>query len=560
MKIRFSKLMTLVAVLFGGMLASCAPEEITRVPSKLSLENADEMGATALTFSNRAETKDFSFTADGDWYIRIPKECDWLTATPASGTGNATVKLTTKLYEEAVPRSVKLSFVVDGVEQKALIDVTQLQKFHLNVTVENPILGKTGGDVTFPVVTNGTYDVQIAIKDGSDANWLTCVSSTSQSLTLNAAAILGKRNDATVTLTCVEDPNTVAQFVLTQKNLQLSFDYAEAHVKGEVTSVDVPVTVLNIDEWNVSTDADWCTATTAEGKVAVSMAANNTFAVRTATFNISTPEDPEIRGSFSFTQYPAGVVIADLCNIVYDQNGNPTDISAKASTVQRFNGKDAVSISYYEQYKRYAPTFTPAEGAGTNYNASTVDSKFGYFVNYTSWQEPFNDGYTIEAVFSIPVAHNKKETKAFGATGSGGFAIMLGNDNPSYGSISTIQFIQHSGGNPTWRMAVTNIDPVPGQLYHVIGVWDKAAGVIKCYVDGKLEATKACPTIKHMTTADKVLGVGANYTAAAANGVWNGSVVVSRVYDSVMTDDQVKATTAAVNMPAGLYDKEVYFK
>ena len=61
MKIRFSKLMTLVAVLFGGMLASCAPEEITRVPAKMSLSNADEMGAAALTFSNRAETKEFSF-------------------------------------------------------------------------------------------------------------------------------------------------------------------------------------------------------------------------------------------------------------------------------------------------------------------------------------------------------------------------------------------------------------------------------------------------------------------------------------------------------------------
>ena len=137
---------------------------------------------------------------------------------------------------------------------------------------------------------------------------------------------------------------------------------------------------------------------------------------------------------------------------------------------------------------------------------------------------------------------------------------MLGNDNPTYGSISTIQFIQHSGGNPTWRMAVTDIDPVPGQLYHVIGVWDKAAGVIKCYVDGKLEATKECPTIKHMTTAEKVLGVGANYTAAAANGVWNGSVVVSRVYDAVMTDEQVKAATVAVNMPAELYTKNVVLK
>ena len=138
---------------------------------------------------------------------------------------------------------------------------------------------------------------------------------------------------------------------------------------------------------------------------------------------------------------------------------------------------------------------------------------------------------------------------------------MLGNTNGTYGSKETIQFIQHSGvkGN-TWRMAVTDIKPVPGKLYHVIGVWDKEAGLVKCYVDGKLEATKECPSLIHMTTTAKVLGVGANYTAASANGAWNGSVVVSRVYDAVMTDEQVKAATVAVNMPAELYTKNVVLK
>lgn len=559
MKIRFFKL-ALAAVLLGGMI-SCVQEEPTRVPAKMDLENVDELGKAALTFSNRAETKTVNFTADGDWYIRIPKDCDWLTVSPKEGSaGDVAVNISTKLYEAETARTATLAFVVDGLEQKATLNVTQLQKFFLEVTVDNPVLGKTGGEFTYPVATNGTYDVSIKIGEGSEANWLTLVESGAKAITFNAAAIQGKRNDAVVTLTCKEDPTTVHEFALSQKNLQLSFDHSEALFKGEVSSIDLPVTVLNIESWNATIDADWCTVQTASGKVVLTAKDENKDQVRTATVTISTPEDSEMKGSITVTQYPAGVPYPDLCNIVYDQNGNATDISPKASPVERFNGKDAVSISYYEQYKRYAPTFTPAEGAGTNYDASTVASKFGYFVNYTNWQEPFNDGYTIEAVFSIPVAHNKKETKAFGGTGSGGFAIMLGNDNPTYGSISTIQFIQHSGGKPTWRMAVTDIDPVPGQLYHVIGVWDKAAGVIKCYVDGKLEATKECPTIKHMTTAEKVLGVGANYTAAAANGVWNGSVVVSRVYDAVMTDEQVKAATVAVNMPAELYTKNVVLK
>ena len=557
MKIRFSMLMALVAVLLGGALSSCAPEEITRVPAKVSLENADEMGAVALTFSNRVETKSVTFTADGDWYIRIPKECDWLKASPASGTGDATVNFTTSLYEEEVPRDVKVAFVCDDLEQKAILNVTQLQKFILEVTVDNPVLGKTGGEFTFPVTTNGTYDVNITIGEGSEANWLTCVESGNNEITFNAAAIQGKRNAATVTLTCKEDPSTVYQFELSQKNLQLSFDHAQAHVRGELATVDLPATVLNIESWTATSTAGWCTVKTASGKVVATMGENTTGEVRTTTINITTPEDAEVKGSISLTQYPSGVITPDLLNIVYDEKGNATDISPKANTVSRFNGKDAVSISYFEEYQRYAPTFTGTEGA----NLKTADAKYGYYVDYTNWQEPFNDGYTMEAVFSIPEEHGDVETKAFGATGSGGFAIMLGNTNATYGSIGTIQFIQHSGvKGKTWRMAATNIKPVPGKLYHVIGVWDKAAGLVKCYVDGKLEATKECPSLIHMTTTAKVIGVGANYTAASANGAWNGSVVVSRVYDAVMTDEQVKAATAAVNMPAELYSKDIFFK
>ena len=67
MKIRFFKL-ALAAVLLSGMI-SCVQEEPTRVPAKMDLENADELGASPLTFSNRAETKTVNFTADGDWYV-----------------------------------------------------------------------------------------------------------------------------------------------------------------------------------------------------------------------------------------------------------------------------------------------------------------------------------------------------------------------------------------------------------------------------------------------------------------------------------------------------------
>ena len=547
MKIRFFKL-ALAAVLLGGMI-SCVQEEPTRVPAKMDLENADELGKAALTFSNRAETKTVNFTADGDWYIRVPKDCDWLTVSPKEGTGDATVNITTKLYEEEAPRSATLAFVVDGVEQKALLDITQLQKFHLNVTVDNPVLGKTGGEFTFPVTTNGTYEVSIKIGDGSEANWLTLVEAGAKTISFNASAIQAKLNTAVVTLTCKEDPSLVYEFTLSQKNLQLSFDNAEAYAKGEVTTVELPVTVINIDNWVVTSSADWCTATAAEGKVVLTMNKNSNDVVRSTTLNISTPEDEEMKGSIVFTQYPSDVISPDLCNLVYDQNGVPTDLSPKNSPVTYYAGNSNTTILYFDEYKRYAPSIAATPGASV-----AAASMYGYYVDYTNWQTAFNDGYSIEAVFSIPAEHNNAESKAFGGTGSGGFAIMLGNSSRG----RSIEFIQHSGSG--WCFGSTGIIPEPNRFYHVIGVYDPTAKMIYTYIDGELKASVACPGIKHMQTDLKKLGVGANHTNAAANGSWNGAVVVSRVYDAVMTADQVKAATAAVNIPAELYAKDVVLK
>lgn len=56
MKISFSKLMLSFLIVGWSALSlcSCASEETTRVPAKMSLENADEMGLSTITFSNRS--------------------------------------------------------------------------------------------------------------------------------------------------------------------------------------------------------------------------------------------------------------------------------------------------------------------------------------------------------------------------------------------------------------------------------------------------------------------------------------------------------------------------
>lgn len=538
MKIRFSTLMVLVAVLLGGVFASCAPEEITKVPAKMSLENADELGAMALTFSNRAETKSVSFTADGDWYIRIPKDCNWLKASPASGSGNATVNFTTSLYEEEVPRDAKVAFVCDGLEQKAILNVTQLQKFYIEPSILSSVLPKTGGEATVNVTTNGTFTCDV---DAEGAKWLSVVSQTGNEVVINAEPISAttSKNLATLTFTCVEDPGVKAVLNLSQKNLAITLSGSAALVDSNGGSAEVSVSTLNVNSWRVESDQVWVKAEKSGDKVVFTVEPNIASVERNALISVicdDSADDSDVKGILSVTQYPT----ADLVDFKFNEDGTAVDVSPRQNTIRSYT--KAVKMNYYEEYSSWGPTVSR-----TANSAPKLDDQAVWFCNYTSFKDKINDGYTIESVFSIPAAHTNVETKAFGATKAGGFAIMLGDtkekthpDGTKVKRLGSIEFIQHGDGN--WNFGITDVVPVPGQLYHVFGVWD--GQTIKCYVDGKLKCTYGVKTLKHAQITPLHLAVAGNYNGETSfNGAWNGSVVVARMYDSPLTAEQIAAKT-----------------
>ena len=508
------------------------------MPAKVSLENADELGAVALTFSNRVETKSVTFTADGDWYIRIPKECDWLKASPASGTGDATVNFTTSLYEEEVPRDVKVAFVCDDLEQKAILNVTQLQKFYIEPSILSSVLPKTGGEATVSVTTNGTFTCNL---DAEGAKWLSVVSQTSNEVVLNAEPIAAtaSKNLATLTFTCVEDPGVQAVLNLSQKNLAITLQGTEALVDSNGGSAEVSVSTLNVNSWRIESDQTWAKAEKSGDKVVFTVEPNTASSERTALISVicdDSADDSDVKGILTVTQYPA----ADLVDFKFSEDGTAVDVSPRQNTIRSYT--KAVKMNYYEEYASWGPTVSRT----ANSSPKLADQAI-WFCEYTSFEDKINDGYTIESVFSIPAAHTNVETKAFGATKSGGFALMLGSTGAKTNTDGTkvtrdgsIEFIQHDGTN--WTFAVTGVKPVPGQLYHVFGVWDGEAFL--CYVDGELKYSGVVKKLKHATMTPHHLAVTGNYNGETSfNGAWNGSVVVARMYDSPLTAEQVAAKT-----------------
>jgi hypothetical protein len=536
MKIRFFKL-ALAAVLLGGMI-SCVQEEPTRVPAKMDLENADELGKAALTFSNRAETKTVSFTADGDWYIRIPKGCDWLTVSPKEGTGDATVNFTTKAYEEESPRSATVAFVVDGLEQKATLDVTQLQKFHLNAEVATTVVPKTGGDVVIDITTNGTYTCTI---DATGSSWLSVAEEGKNQIVLSAKPIAegALKNAAKVTIACVEDEALAEVIDFSQKNLEISLGAKEIHSNGHAATGELTVTTINVENWSLTSSADWVTVEKTGNKVNFSLSENTTYADREATITVQCTDSEEDADVLSVVKVKQ-LVAADLVDYKFAEDGTAIDISPRANEIRSYTTNAA--MNYYQEYASWGPSVSREINKTLNLSSEAV-----WLCNYTSFEDKINDGYTIESVFSIPTTHTNAETKAFGATKSGGFALMLGNTGAKTNTDGTkvtrdgsIEFIQHDGTN--WTFAVTGVKPVPGQLYHVFGVWDGENFL--CYVDGELKYSGVVKAIKHATQTPHHLAVAGNYNGETSfNGSWNGTVVAARMYDKALTPEQIKNKT-----------------
>lgn len=537
MKIRFFKL-ALAAVLLGGMI-SCVQEEPTRVPAKMDLENVDELGKAALTFSNRAETKTVNFTADGDWYIRVPKDCDWLTVSPKEGSaGDVAVNISTKLYEAEEARSATLAFVVDGVEQKATLAVTQLQKFHLVAEVPTTVVPKTGGDVVIDITTNGTYSCTI---DEAGSAWLSIAEQAKNKITLTAKPIAegALKNFGKVTIECVEDAALTQVLDFSQKNLELSFTAKEIHSNGHAAEGELDVNIINVEKWSLESSASWLTVEKNGNKVNFAMTENLTYADREATITIQCQDSAEDADVMSVVKVKQ-LVAADLVDYIFNEDGTAYDASPNQHTIRSYTS-NAV-LNYYEEYASWGPSVSREVNKSFNLTSEAV-----WLCNYTSFEDKINDGYTIESVFSIPTAHTNAETKAFGATKSGGFALMLGatgaktnTDGTKVTRDGSIEFIQHDGTG--WNFGVTGVKPVPGQLYHVFGVWDGTN--FSCYVDGELKIAFTVKALKHATQTPHHLAVTGNYNGETTfNGSWNGTVVAARMYDRPLTEEQIKSKT-----------------
>lgn len=527
-------LLNLFMAISAIALVACNDDDADYVQPTVTIEGADEFGARKLEFTNKSETQQIEITANGDWFIRIPEAAEsWLTVTPREGKGGGTITIDVDVAanDKTDDRKATLALVCNKIEQKALLTVEQEKKYLLTVQSNRNMINKDGGAIVISVNTNADWSYEI---DEAGKTWLTenQAESSSSRLALTATELDEEVRTAAITFTCAKQADLKAVVNLTQKDMELLANKNKAYFAANGGEVYLDVTTTNIDEWDVEQPKDaWVTAVKEGDKVKLTVAAFGKER-REATVNLVTPVDASMVFPITVIQRatPSGPV-ADILDVVFDEDGSARDISAAGNTVKYVAGS-ACTLSWNDVYLKYVPSFSHKQAG------SGITSGF-YRIEYTdAIMSALDDGYTMEALIKPGKAPNGSEIKAFSATTSGGMAIMIANTTRKKG----LEFIQHNGS--TWCFASTDIIPDPDVYYHVVGVWDKAAGKIHCYVNGELKKSVDCNGIKHMTTATtrvRAFCIGGNTQSnTQLNGAWNGDVAIARIYDDPLTAYEIK--------------------
>lgn len=192
-------------------------------------------------------------TSNGDW--TVASYPDWLTVSPASGNGNATLLLSAEANMEGESRSGQV--VVSTKDNRAVLAVTQgfNNMMFLTITPETLECISEGGAFEVAVTSNCSWEV------GELPQWMTCspMSGTgNDSLVVTVDRmrddlIEGREWDVQIGNAVVSATLHVTQNGVVVNSIVVDPDHLEIGYEGDAQMV----TVQCSEPWNARNEADW---------------------------------------------------------------------------------------------------------------------------------------------------------------------------------------------------------------------------------------------------------------------------------------------------------------
>ncbi|MFI0479650.1 LamG domain-containing protein [Actinomadura sp. 9N215] len=182
-------------------------------------------------------------------------------------------------------------------------------------------------------------------------------------------------------------------------------------------------------------------------------------------------------------------------------------------------------------------------GAGRNGTALTLDGVTGYAESSLPGVDT-TQSFTVSA-WAKPTQRRQGELLAQLGTLQSGF--VLGMNDAGHVNVEWPTADNDQGGG-TWQWAADDAPLPVGEWSHVIGVYDKAAGQARLYVNGSLQATADGVTAPLETHGPLQIG-RALYNGGYPNQ-WPGSVDDVQVFGQALSDAQAQQL-ATGSVPGG---------
>ena len=223
-----------------------------------------------------------------------------------------------------------------------------------------------------------------------------------------------------------------------------------------------------------------------------------------------------------------------ILDIAYNEDGTAYDASSMKMQVQTIG---TPTTYYNEELKRNVARLDNTWGQNAD-NFYKVD-----FEQNMLFRSGLENSHSLEMLLLADYEDAMPDVvaKPFSAmqTGGTGFETALVD--------GARQFRFNANASPlyisTWARCDSKVTPEAGQFYHVVGVWDQAAGEASIYVNGELMATTELPGhVVFPTVGCNWFGIGGDpSTATVASNAWRGDIAIARVYSKAVTASEVQA-------------------
>ncbi len=250
----------------------------------------------------------FTLTSTGSWTASSNQS--WLTLDKTSGTGNATINVTTtSVNPTEAGRTATVTLTSTDDSSRTVTITVRQQGYNFSANTTSLTLNATAGSYSdFTLTSTGSWTAS------SSQTWLTLdktsgTGSTTIRATVSTVNPTNADRSAQITLTSTDDPNRKVTITVTQSGYQFAVGATTLSV-GNAANSTGQIALTSTGGWTASSNQAWLTVSPASGTgnatvTATATAANTATSTRTATVTFTSTDDSNRTATVTVTQAAA---------------------------------------------------------------------------------------------------------------------------------------------------------------------------------------------------------------------------------------------------------------